>query len=149
MSLDVYLTTEQSRPVTGSGIFVREGGRKKQISREEWDKIYPGREPVVFHGEDETNDVYSANITHNLGQMARAAGIYLHLWHPDEIGVVKASQLIDPLRETLAALRSDPERFKAHNPPNRWGNYEQFVEFVADYLRACEENPEATVRVSR
>lgn len=30
---------------------------------------------------------YSANITHNLGAMAEAAGIYLALWRPEEIGI--------------------------------------------------------------
>lgn len=149
MSLDVYLKTKESRPSTGSGIFVRDGGRTKEISREEWDRLHPGYEPVICYDGEETHNVYEANITHNLGEMAREAGIYLHLWHPNELGVVKADQLVDPLREGLALLRSEPERFKAYNPPNGWGSYEQLVEFVADYLRACEENPEATVRVSR
>jgi hypothetical protein len=37
--------------------------------------------------------VYDANITHNLGAMAKAAGIYMHLWRPDEIGIKTASEL--------------------------------------------------------
>lgn len=32
----------------GSGIFVRENGRNIEITREEWDRRNPGREPVVF-----------------------------------------------------------------------------------------------------
>lgn len=94
-------------------------------------------------------DVYSANITHNLNSMAKEAGIYEHLWHPEEIGITKASQLIDPLRLGLMLMKSDPERFKAFNAKNGWGLYENFVPWIERYLAACEENPEAEVRASR
>ena len=94
-------------------------------------------------------EVYSANITHNLGKMANAAGIYMHLWHPDEIGVTQARQLIDPLKAGLSLMRSDPERFKAFDAPNGWGKYEHFLPFVAGLLAACEANPDATITVSR
>lgn len=94
-------------------------------------------------------EVYSANITHNLNEMAEQAGIYKHLWRPDEIGITTAAQLIEPLRGGLELLRSDPARFEAFNAPNGWGKYEHFVPFVAEYLDACEKNPDATVSVSR
>ena len=93
--------------------------------------------------------VYSANITHNLGKMAAEAGIYKHLWRPDEIGVTKAAELIEPLRDGLAVLRADPERFKALNPENGWGNYDNLVQFVDDYIQACTDNPDADVSVWR
>lgn len=92
---------------------------------------------------------YSSNITHNLGQMASAAGIYMHLWRPDELKINKAVDLIEPLRKGLALLKSDPKEFKKFNAPNGWGLYENFVPFVENYLKACEEHPEAIVRVSR
>lgn len=92
--------------------------------------------------------VYDANITHNLGPMAREAGIYAHLWRPDDIGIEKAGQLIQPLTDGLALLKSDPERFKAFNSPNGWGMYEHFVPFVENYLNACIESPGARVEVS-
>lgn len=94
-------------------------------------------------------EVYSANITHNLGAMAKEAGIYKHLWRPDEIGVTKAAQLIEPLRAGLALLQSDEARFRPFDAPNGWGRYEHLVPFVAEYLAACEANPDADVHVSR
>lgn len=94
-------------------------------------------------------EVYSRNITHNLGKMAEAAGIYMHLWRPEEIGVTQARQLIEPLKAGLALLKSDPERFSAFDAPNGWGRYVHFLPFVEDYLAACEANPDATVTVSR
>jgi hypothetical protein len=93
--------------------------------------------------------IYDANITHNLNSMAEAAGIYKHLWRPDELGITKAAELVEPLKAGLALLMSNPERFKAMNPPNGWGSYEGLVEFVNNYLKACEENIDADVEVSR
>lgn len=100
------------------------------------------------HAED-SRCVYDANITHNLNTMAGEAGIYKHLWRPEELGITKAQQLIEPLTKGLELLKSDPERFKKHNAPNGWGKYEHFVPFVENYLIACKENPNADVRVSR
>lgn len=94
-------------------------------------------------------EVYESNITHNLGRMAAEAGIYTHLWRPEEIGATKAEQLIEPLATGLALLKSDPERFSAFNAKNGWGVYENFIPFVEQYLNACRENPDATIRVSR
>ena len=93
--------------------------------------------------------IYSDNITHNLNKMANEAGIYKHLWRPEEIGITKAHQLIEPLRAGLELLKSDPARFEKHNASNGWGMYEHFVPFVESYLSACEENPNAEVSVSR
>lgn len=93
--------------------------------------------------------IYDANITHNLNKMAEEAGIYKHLWRPEEIGITKAQQLVAPLREGLSLLRSDPERFKKFDPENGWGDYSGLVNFVRSYLSACEENPSATVSVNR
>lgn len=94
-------------------------------------------------------EVYTANITHNLGRMADAAGIYMAVWRPEEIGIQIAAQLIEPLTAGLELLKSDPERFKAYDAPNGWGVYKHLVKFVEDYLAACKENPGATVRACR
>lgn len=89
--------------------------------------------------------LYENNITHNLGKMAREAGLYEVLWDPDEGSI--ACNLIPKLKAGLELLKSDPEKFKKLNPPNGWGTYESLVSFVGSYLRACEENPSAKVSV--
>lgn len=147
MSLDVYLVAANPGPA-GSGIFVREDGRIGEITRAEWDEKFPGREPVTFK-EEERDDCFSANITHNLSAMANAAGIFDHLWRPDEIGIKRAEQLIGPLTAGLNKLRSDPSYFKSLNPKNGWGSYEGLCRFVSEYLEACKEYPSSEVRVSR
>jgi hypothetical protein len=178
MSLDVYLTMPEAKPRSGSGIFVRVDGSVEEVSREEYARMFPGREPVVVEQEYDTGEVFDANITHNLGKMAAEAGIYEALWRPAEMdperaarireqeaagnyhgptgayaiegeAVIHAHDLIEPLRAGLALMESDPERFKAHNPENGWGSYDDFVPWVRKYLEACEEYPDAIVRVSR
>jgi hypothetical protein len=135
--------------VQSSGIFIRENGETKEISEKEWFEKHP-YEPVKYaEGERETDEVYSANITHNLITMAEKAGIYEHLWRPDEINITKASQLIEPLKEGLDKLKSEPDKYKKFNPENGWGNYEGLVRFVENYLNACIEYPDADVDVSR
>jgi hypothetical protein len=94
-------------------------------------------------------EVFSANITHNLQKMASVAGIYQHLWDPEKIGVTHAWQLIAPLQEALDDLRSDPTFFQAYDSPNGWGRYENFVPWLERYLRACIEYPNYLVSVSR
>lgn len=94
-------------------------------------------------------EVYDANITHNLGAMAREAGIYEVCWRPDEVGITKAEQLIEPLRNGIALMKADPARFEKHNAENGWGLYEHFLPWLEEYLAACEANPDAEVSVSR
>lgn len=139
MSLDVYLT------------------RKKWVSYDQ------GKTHEVEHDE-----LYEANITHNLGEMAQHAGIYESLWRPyrlrsgyiegvdydDELNFeesqeIKASEIIPYLENGLAKLKSKPEFFKQFNSPNGWGMYENFVPFVEKYLEACKHHPNAIVQVSR
>lgn len=131
---------------------------------------------VYLHG-PENDTLYSANITHNLGGIASEAGLYLALWRPGQLLDPQASDrieaaehegrydvagdlekllptplaahLIEPLRAGLALLRSDSARFEKLAPTNGWGTYHGLVVFVTNYLAACEENPTATVRVSR
>ena len=103
----------------------------------------------VWLESQDSGEVYEANITHNLNSMADAAGIYEYLWRPEEVGVEKASQLINPLEVGLKRLRSNPDKYKKLNPSNGWGSYDDFVPWVASYLEACKRNPDATVKISR
>lgn len=151
MSLDVYLVSDKKipRPIT-SGIFIRENGATIEISEEEWRKRNPTREPVRFQNkEEETNIIFSANITHNLGKMANEAGIYLALWRPEELGITKAKDLIPLLQKGLRKLGGRPHHYQSFNPENGWGDFHGLVDFVKSYLNACREYPEALIEVSR
>lgn len=150
MSLDVCLVLKGVQNLSeGEHIFIREDGQNKEISRKEWDNLFPRREPVVVNFPSDDDYVYSSNITHNLGKMASEAGIYEALWRPEEIGITKAGQLINPLQRGLNLLRSDPDRFDKLSASNGWGTYDQFVPWVQNYLDACEQYPDAEVHASR
>lgn len=140
MSLDVYLEIEQEPTIKERAIaLLREHGFDEEAEFLDWNKP----------DEDNHRRKYDANITHNLIKMADEAGIYEHLWTPEEIGVTHARQLIEPLRKGLSLLQSDPARFEKLNASNGWGRYEHFVPWVSKYLAACEEYPDAKVSVSR
>ncbi len=89
------------------------------------------------------------NVTHNLNNMAKAVGLYEVLWRPEEIGITTASQMIAPLEEGLDELVANPDKYKAFNPPNGWGDYDIFVDFCKLALRDCCEYPDATIEVGR
>lgn len=149
MSLDVYLTTPREVRTKPATIYIRENGANRAITAEEWNERFPGTTPCVIEDDSTSDEVYQANITHNLGRMAVACGIYQHLWRPEELGIKYAWQLISPLRSGLDLLRADPTHYKTFDATNGWGTYDGFVPFVEKYLAACIEHPNATVSVSR
>lgn len=144
MSLDVYILLpkeEHGEWQTRRERSLTEAGEMKGLIPL-IEQYYADREP------ERTEEIYWANITHNLAGMADAAGIYKHLWHPEEIGINKASDLIQPLTEGLERLKSNPEHYKSFNPKNGWGNYTGFVDWVQKYLEACKECPKGNIEVS-
>ena len=152
MSLDVYLeiATTVTRP-KGSGIFVRANGQNEEISREEWDARFPGREPIALQPEDDSCEVFSANITHNLGAMAEAAGIYNALWRPETLlegELVRARHIAPLLAVGIDTMLESPSRFKSMDAKNGWGTYSDFVPWLQRLYAACKEHPEAIVQVS-
>ena len=172
MSLDVYLTIPKSQNrKQSSGIFIHQNGATVEVSEEEFRKLYPNQEPVrvVSDPEEETEEVYWANITHNLNKMAGEAGIYEAIWRPYQLHPnyfdfgkdydaeiafessvkMKAKDIVSSLEKGLSALKANPEYFKKFNSPNGWGLYKHFVPFVEKYLNACKEHPEAEIYCSR
>lgn len=121
MSLDIYFTAEQTCPKCGHR----------------------------FGDPDSAETLHDQNITHNLGNMAEAAGIYNILWHPEDHGITHAGQLIEPLEAAILEMKQDPERFKRHNSPNGWGLYENFLPWLERLLLAAKQYPTCGVRVSR
>lgn len=93
--------------------------------------------------------LYEANVTHNLVDMAKAAGLYPYIWRPEEAGISEARYLIFPLERGYNWLMDNAGESRKHNPDNGWGSYETFVCFVYKYLCACKCHPAAIVQVSR
>ena len=93
-------------------------------------------------------EVYWANITHNLSTMAQEAGIYEELWSPNGINAIYASDIIAPLTEGLIKMALDPEYYEKFNSPNGWGMYCNFLPWIAKYIKACSDHPDALIEVS-
>ena len=90
----------------------------------------------------------SHNVTHNLFKMAEVVGLDEVLWHPEQIGITSAFQMITPLEKAIKELEANSDKYKAYNPPNGWGNYDIFVSFCRSVLRTCHENPDAVIEVA-
>jgi hypothetical protein len=98
---------------------------------------------------NEPISVWSANITHNLGNIAAEVGLYRYLWRPEEFGIVCAEQLIRPLHLGAAYMHSNYDKLVRLESANGWGKLSYLTAFVNEYRRACVEHPHAIVEVSR
>lgn len=149
MSLSVWLTVKQ--PVirkVGTGVFIRDNGQTRELTDWEVAEKFPNA-IVNTESDVQTHEVFTWNITHNLGSMADKADVYYALWRPEEKGWKYARDIIAPLEEGYRKLLSDPAAFKEMNPKNGWGDYEGLVVFVGKYMDACRAYPDAEIEVSR
>ena len=94
-------------------------------------------------------EVFGAVITHNVNEIADAAGVYKPIWRPEECGIKTAAEMIPHLRDGLAELKRDPERYRALEPQNKFGTYDGFVAWTERYLAACVEYPDAEIQARR
>jgi len=92
-----------------------------------------------------TREVCDLNITHNLGKLASAIGIYPFLWRAPEFGIERAEQLIKPLEYTLDYMRKNRDRLLEHEPENVWGTFDGFLWFCEELLRVAKEYPHAII----
>jgi hypothetical protein len=119
--------------------------------------------------EERKEDLYGANITHNLGDMADAAGLYEALWRPhrlkegynipekdydaeykfEEENPVKAHEIISIIEKGLEDMIARPEYYETFNSSNGWGMYHNFVPWIEEYLQALNEYPESFVECDR
>lgn len=100
---------------------------------------------ISLYDPDTQESLWEGNITYNLSTMAEAANLYNALWHPEEIGAERAGDLIPFLLEGITRLALNKRRFTPFNPENGWGNYENLLLLVVDYLAACQANPYAEI----
>lgn len=133
------------------------------LVRKKWISYDEGKSHEV-----ELEELYTSNITHNLGEMATKAGIYEALWRPYRLKegynaepsskeeyefenntTVLAKEIAPVIEKGLKDLIKRPKYFEKFNASNGWGLYIHFVPFVREYLEACNEYPEAIVKVSR
>ncbi len=103
--------------------------------------------------------VYEGNLTHNLGKMASACGLYNAMWRPyklfgyeddqEEHVYISADMIIESLEAGIKELKENPKKYKKLNPENGWGDYDGLLRVAEKYLNHCKVYPEAEVHTCR
>jgi len=61
----------------------------------------------------------------------------------------KAADLAPLLAPGVERMKAEPERYKAMNPENGWGDYEGALRYLSEIADVCANYPQATVEVWR
>ena len=139
MSLDYYIISKMPVEHKHTGIYIRENGETKELSKEEAEKKFDM--PVEEYTSTDS-ELLHVNITHNLAKMAKQCeidGISLYdvLWHPDEVLIngepsISYCQNLFILYRELKAHREKYEKF---NPPNGWGSYDGLLKALRKIIK--------------
>lgn len=102
---------------------------------------------IWLQKEGEEESCAEFNYTYNVGRMWYAAC-------PEDDYMVKVegltgAQSLPKLEKTLGVLKADPEKFEEMNPPNGWGSYSTFVDWLERVILAAKEYPDATWKAWR
>jgi hypothetical protein len=96
--------------------------------------------------EDEWPDVVEiGNYTSNVWLMWLTAlgGMSLR-----EYNHAPCSEAARPLAEAVKHMESDPDTYRAMNPPNGWGDYEGALDYLRRIAEACATHPKCRIRVA-
>lgn len=97
-----------------------------------------------------TITVFDRNITHNLGKMARKAGLYDAMWDPYSIDLdIRPASMIPELIDGIRFMVNNRLECEQLAPENGWGTYEDLLEFAEQYLLACVKYPNAEMCISK
>jgi len=83
---------------------------------------------------EDTEEAWYGNITHNLAKMAMECGLYEVMW---EAAGKTTKEVLPKLEAGLMKLVLQPEVYEEFNPANGWGSYETLVMYAIEYLKAC------------
>jgi hypothetical protein len=92
----------------------------------------------------DTQYVWERNHTSNTAGMWRAAGCDIAAFDGK-----RATELGPAAARAIAAIVTEPEKYRPMEPRNGWGSLPSTVHFLIAIWEACTDWPEATVRISR
>lgn len=115
---------------------------------------------IKFKNKECEDEFWNANITHNMGKMARAIPVvidgfgfqtlYNYIWRPDEMSKkVDTTIMSKALTEGIISMIKNRKELIQYNPENGWGDYDTFLEWIIAYKNFCEDNPKCEIEVSR
>lgn len=87
------------------------------------------------------------NLTYNLSTMLRAAGFpgWQEVVGKDAASIPTGRNTVPVFEAVLVELLANPTKYRALNPPNGWGNYEQAVETFRDFIAKVGPYPDAKI----
>src|SRR5690554_3696254 len=83
-----------------------------------FDLIQPHKCEACGHLSQYGVQVFTTNITHNLGAMARACGCYTALWRPDELDYKFAREVEPAIQLAIGRLRVSPSYYRQFDANN-------------------------------
>ena len=152
MSLDLYIISKTPVKHKGTGIYIRENGKTKELSLGEAEGLYVSDSINEITSED--NIYWHGNITHNLGTIADHCycycldkiSLYSILWRPEETTLLTVTRKLTSshakaLSICLRELKEHRSYYEKFNPENSWGDYVTLVNFVDSFLTALNKIP--------
>ena len=100
-----------------------------------------GSGEIVDGDKSEHGIEWIGGITHNLYEMANAAGIK-GLWNPEAEGWKTAAEAVPHLDAAVKTMKERPELFDKFNAENGWGIREDLIDFVERVIVAFKEHPD-------
>ena len=98
---------------------------------------------VINTGKEDKEIVEVGNITWNLLPMFRLA----MATNFKDLNGKKCKDVIPILKRAVEEMKDAPDIYKALEPPNKWGTYEEGLNFLKNFLCECEENPECKISI--
>ena len=94
---------------------------------------------------DPIEAVEVGNYTRNVSPMWRDAlgGKLLSEFHD-----APCSEAAGPLAGAVKRMEADPEKYRAMNPPNGWGDYEGAIDYLRRIAEACASHTKCTLWIS-
>jgi hypothetical protein len=66
-------------------------------------------------------------------------------WKDEDWDGKPAGEMVPQLKTAVTKLKEEPERFRAMNPSNGWGNYDGLIDALEGMILCAEQNPKAIV----
>lgn len=154
MSLDLYIKSDKPILKTGTGIYIRENGKNRELKTKEEVFRYFGNDTNVEIMTYETNEVWHGNMTHNLGKMAKLIkgdkrDLYTLFWRPTEKIVTK--DWVDEVLKCYIYLKDHEDKLKPLEEENRvyenngdsyiWGTFDSLKEFMESLIKCILDLP--------
>lgn len=90
-------------------------------------------------------EVACKNITHNLSEMWKEAGIYDALYKSEG---KTANEILPTLETGLQLMIANPESFQQFNSPNGWGLYKSAIPWLSDLIVEFKKHPDGVIGIS-